>query len=381
MIDGHTYRLSEALARRQIHSWELAQIHHVAFEHQAFPRNIQSAQDLTQILNIMQENRFDGYVLEWNGLSEEDIQILVDALVDYLFMCRRYFPTSPIKLPLSTMLSSYSIYKKLVGYNPNFEHVLEIGAGGGNTMFFFKNHISLKDYSLIEACEAYYLLQSYVASYNFDSQFEERAFPQEQGFAQHTFTECTELEVPRYMDINFKPRAFHYPWWRIGEVAEKRQHYDLVTSNANLMEFSERALLDYLCLVKQCMKPQGVMICQCLGGSIARNTQQLIAYMKHEGFGALCISSTTLPMTLRNGHVKYTCVRNAMFVIEGHPLYDDAVNNMHYEYPFADDHYEPVFNTLYDSDTDRNMIRAEDIEQRVALSFSQRVECYAADNL
>lgn len=37
-----------------------------------------------------------------------------------------------------------------------------------------------------------------------------------------------------------RPRAEHFPWWRLDQVFRRR--YEVVTSNANLTEFNEPAL-------------------------------------------------------------------------------------------------------------------------------------------
>ncbi len=346
MIDGHTYRISQEIARRAIHTWELAQIHHVAFEHQAFPRGIPSIQDLTQIMNIMQENRFDAYCREWGGLTEEEIDLLVDALVDYAKMCLSTFPSKNVKLPLSTMISALSIYLKLTRYKPDFKSVLELGPGSGNLAFFLKSHESLENYSAVEACEAYYLLQSLVYGYNFPFNFKEHAFP-ELANAQNTFTVCREIEVPEYLEIEENNKINHYPWWKLGTLADQEASFDLVTSNANLMEFSGRALDDYLALIKKVLKPEGVLLSQCLGGQLARNPKDLVGYMKSKGFGALMISSENHDWQLEiDGETKskYFPLRNGVFVIEGHPLYEKAMEQMHFEYPVFDTDNEAVVN-------------------------------------
>lgn len=342
MIDGHTYRLSEEIARRAIPTWELAQIHHVAFEHQAFPRGIPSIQDIPQIMNIMQENRFDPYCREWYGLTEVEIESLIEALCAYAKMCLVKFPSRNVKLPLSTMISALSIYMKLSGYNPRFESVLELGPGSGNLAFFLKNHNSLKNYSTVEACEAYYILQSMVYSENFPYSFKEHAFPDLEN-ARDTFTVCRELETPDYLEVEEEARINHYPWWRLGSLAKQEAAFELVTTNANLMEFTQRALADYLALIKRVIKPDGIILSQCLGGQLARKPPELINYMKSKGFAAFMISSENHQWDLEidgEKKTKYFPLRNAVFVTEGHPQYKECLKRMHFD--------EPVFDTEND---------------------------------
>ncbi len=366
MIDGHTYRLSQEIARRSISTWELAQIHHVAFGDQAWPQKIPTIQDLPQVMNVMHENRFDVYCKEWAGFTSEEIQLLVNALVEYVQMCLKTFPNRKVKLPLSTMISGLSIFLKLRAYKPNFETLLEIGPGSGNMAFFLKYHKPLKDYSTVEACEAYYLLQSMVYSENFPYTFKEHAFPNLES-GQETFTVCDEIETPNYYEAEEKSRLNHYPWWQIGKLAHKESHFDLITTNANLMELSERALKDYLALMKRTLKPEGVILSQCLGSTLAREPRELIEFMKKEGFGAHMISSENHYWDLDikgKVYTKYFALRNAVWVSEKHPQYEAALERMHFRFPIFDAQNESLAAMFGLTERKTHNITASEIVQK-----------------
>ena len=63
-------------------------------------------------------------------------------------------------MPFSTVMSALAIYHKISVLKPGFRNVLELGPGCGYTMLFFAQHPGLENYSSVEACESFYLLQS-----------------------------------------------------------------------------------------------------------------------------------------------------------------------------------------------------------------------------
>jgi len=85
MLDSVAYRASEASAKRAIADWRLANVNDpYIFENQGFPVRADSFLDLAQILDTMQEGRFDSYMREIGGLSDEDADRFLSACVDYI---------------------------------------------------------------------------------------------------------------------------------------------------------------------------------------------------------------------------------------------------------------------------------------------------------
>src|SRR5205807_1476998 len=137
MLDSAAYRVSETNAKRAIADWRFSNINdpHI-FQNQGFPVRADSFLDLAQILDTMQEGRFDFYMNEVGGFTDEDASSFVRACLDYIDFYRSFFQKDRVVVPLSTLIAHFVIYKKLLGYNPQFTRLLEIGPGCGYLSFF-----------------------------------------------------------------------------------------------------------------------------------------------------------------------------------------------------------------------------------------------------
>ncbi|MCP6726327.1 hypothetical protein NL526_30170, partial [Klebsiella pneumoniae] len=71
-------------------------------------------------------------------------------------------------------------------------------------------------------------------------------------------------------------RCFHYPWWTLGTLHERVGRYDVVTSNANLNEFTRNALYEYLTIFSRVMKDDGIFLIQCTGFPAHGSTEDLM---------------------------------------------------------------------------------------------------------
>lgn len=338
MIDSPTYRLAEDLAKRQAPTWQLANTHTIPFENHAFPRRFNSNQELAQIVDIMQEGRFDAYMTEWGGLSEPEYTQFMQALEDLIELQWFHFPGARPKLPLDTLLSHFSIAKKLASVAPNYRSVLEIGSGCGYVPYFLRHHTPLLEYSQLEACEAFYVLQSLVNSQIFGPQFDERALPQGQAEAGNFFTTERAYNNPIYLEVKPTPRCIHYPWWRLGELAQRKDAFDLVTTNANLCEIHDMAFRDYLALIKQVLKPDGYVIAQCIGGFIYRDWNKLADELHNAGFAPQLFIAMggAVEANLPNGQriAKHFTVGQAVVIQHGHPQFERYYHRNAYQATF-----------------------------------------------
>lgn len=245
MLEPSTYRRNERLAREQLTTWRTAAAHSlVHFERIGFPVRIESISEVGQLLDTMQEGRWDAYMAELGGLTASEHELFVTVCCDALLFQLTYLPMREAVVPLTTLLSSFALYRKCVGVDPGFRSVLEIGPGCGYLSFFLKRHETLRNYSQIEACESFYVLQNLVNVYCFGHRFDDLA--------------------------HLRPRARpqlcdHYPWWRLSELKANPPSFQIITSNANLLEFSVAALDEYLVLAAKLLLPSGVFIVQCPG--------------------------------------------------------------------------------------------------------------------
>ncbi len=320
MLDAAAYRANETNAKRAIADWRLSNINDpYVFQNQGFPVRADSFLDLAQILDTMQEGRFDYYMKELGGFTDEDTDFFVKVCLDYIDFYRSVFQRGRVVVPLSTLISHFVIYKKLLGYNPGFSRLLEIGPGCGYLSLFLRDHEPLADYTQIESTESFYLLQSHINSHVFGSSFAERALSR-QALDDHgaylpklKWHNPFHYEEQKIINVETRPVCNHYPWWRIGEVANRR--YEIVTSNANLNEFSREALFQYLSLIRDVLADNGAIIAQCLGGG-PPTYDSIFANMKSAGF---------VPVALIQGgdnqDGRIFVVSNGVFVGEKHPLY------------------------------------------------------------
>src|SRR6202008_2011563 len=97
------------------------------FERSGFPVRITSIGEVGQLLDTMQENRFEKFMRELRGLTEREYALLVEVCRDALLVQLTYLPYRQPILPISTLLSGFTLYKKFVGIDPEFRSVLEIG--------------------------------------------------------------------------------------------------------------------------------------------------------------------------------------------------------------------------------------------------------------
>jgi phospholipid N-methyltransferase len=321
MIDAAAYRANETNAKRAIADWRLSNINDpYVFQNQGFPVRADSFLDLAQILDTMQEGRFDFYMNELGGFTPQDLDFFVKVCVDYVDFYTSFFQRERVIVPLSTLIAHFVAYRKLLGYNPGFGRVLELGPGCGYLSFFLRHHKPLADYTQIESTESFYLLQSHINAHVFGTRFAEHAVSRHalQDHAKYVpnlnWHNPFHYEDQKIISVAAAPVCNHYPWWRIGEVAQRK--YDLIASNANLNEFSREALFQYLSLIREVLSDNGAIVAQCLGGG-PPSYDTIFANMKSAGFVPVALIAGGADM----GGGRVFVVSNAVFVGERHPMF------------------------------------------------------------
>lgn len=292
MLEPSTYRRNERLAREQLTTWRTAAAHSLEhFEKIGFPVRIDSIAEVGQLLDTMQEGRWDAYMAELGGLTDTERELFVAVCCDVLLFQMIYLPARGPAVPLTTLLSSFVLYRKCIGVDADFRSVLEIGPGCGYLSFFLRGHGPLRNYSQIEACESFYILQNLVNVHCFGHRFDERA----------------HLWTPR------PGVCSHYPWWRLKEFQAFGPRFQIITSNANLLEFSVAALDEYLALAHKLLLPSGVFIVQCPGApSNGVDAAGMDAKLAANGF-----------QVLSQGQPPEFAVANFLFVRTDYPMRKD----------------------------------------------------------
>ncbi|WP_420563727.1 hypothetical protein [Thalassobaculum sp.] len=334
-MDIASYRLSESLGYQSVRCLRHIGIHGTGSHMigHAFPYRLNSVDELVVLLDHMHENRFDAFVSELGGLSDQAMDELVGALVDYADFFLANFAPSDIPMPLSGMISQYAIARKLRGI-PSRGTVLEIGPGTGLLSFFLSKDTSIKRYDSVEVMESFYLMQHFVNRHVYGSGFRDRAQTDASrpGFGGIAYDRMRAAgpgildndELPLTLSVTRRVRAEHFPWWQLEEVAERR--YDVVMSNANLTEMNLTALKYYAALAASVVKPEGVFWAQCLGGGEIPPATALKTVIG-AGFAPLAMIPTQLDGAGSLPGGKQMALFNVVFLPRGHPRFEEAARN------------------------------------------------------
>lgn len=323
MLDIATYRHQQALAQQNLDHWLFRGMQSPAhFTGVGFPTQVESLAELRVLLGLMHEGRFDTFMAELGGLTAPEFDILCERLVRHARFAARTFQAKTVRLPLSSMIAHMVLMKRLTGFDPAFSTIVEIGPGDGHTGYFLEGHAPLKEYWQVEVTETYYLLQHALGMELFGDGFVEHAFGHYAAARPGPLSgnasgwDRPEVKVPR------PEKVHHIPWWRLGDVPQ--DHFDIVTSNANLNEFSEGAFHQYVGLFHRWLKPSGALIVHCIGGGkLSINT--VLTGLLNSGF-ALVVADIA-PMRFGQPGSQVHALENLVLVKEGHPLYNPFAGN------------------------------------------------------
>jgi hypothetical protein len=279
----------------------------------------------------MQENRFSTFMKEHNGFSAQELSIFVETCIKNIQFQENYFPTHKSFIPFDTLMSAFTIFKQIHNLNPKAKRILEIGPGTGGISYYLNNFSNLKEYTYTDACESFYLLQNNVNFFLFKDKFKQKVIEKYNNtcYMDDNNTDYTQggLEeqffVDKYKKDDFTCNA--YPWWKLGELNKNTLKYDIITSNANLLEFSEGALNDYLSIMFNTLKKDGMIFVQCLGYSLLRDSNYLFKKLNEYNFAVYFFGAgrTTYTCHKTNKKMERTfMLPNMVLIKKGHPSYD-----------------------------------------------------------
>ncbi|MDR3516850.1 MAG: hypothetical protein P4M00_13625 [Azospirillaceae bacterium] len=317
MIDIAAYRQAESIARQSLNSWRSVQAHHpVTFAGLGFPTSVETIRELSMFIDTMQENRFDPYMVELGGLSDDEMRLFLSSLSSFVKWFTMTFGGGQIPIPLSTMIAHFALFRKLMAYTPN-ARILEIGPGCGYLSFFLENRDKVTQYCQIEVTQSFYLLQHLINSFLYSENFVDRIVsrptaPTAELLNQHNISHYESEMTPT---LHYSPgiRCEHFPWWEMGELADRR--FDIITSNANFTEMTEAAFRSYVTLIARCLEPDGIVFAQCPGGGTLPITT-VVRTFEALNFGVLLFASQVNNQPL--------VVPNIILVREGHPSFSRA---------------------------------------------------------
>lgn len=289
MLDINMYRNLEEKAKSCAYEYNSIRKYNLdIFEKHGFPVRINTFQGLFSLLDSMQENRKSFYIndilLAGGGGFSSMYNSLVDACKKSLELQEVYFQNKRHFLPLEILSSSCVVYHRLKSIKPNFENIFEIGPGSSGMSYFLSQHESLKDYSYTDACESFYMLQNLVNTHCFSGEFKNFAldFVEDSFYDPETKSKAISTRQKReFIESKQNIKVNAYPWWKINEIQNKKKHFDIMLSNANLQEFSSDCLHDYLLLTKDILKDDGILYANCLG-LVSNNTPESLFSMIYE---------------------------------------------------------------------------------------------------
>ncbi|QKF83311.1 hypothetical protein [Halarcobacter ebronensis] len=264
-LDFSTYRFYENLAKMNLTNWRIQALFNLdLFEKASFPVRVKNNMELRMLIDTMQENRFESFMNELDGLTEDELEEFLHALKESYYFQVNMFPHQKPIISYDTVLHALVIKNRLEQLKPEYKTLLEIGPGCGYFSFYLKHRECLKNYTAIEACESFYLLQNQVNQFCFGSQFEQKVpIPIEyvEPKINKTFgindETLIELDKNNFISNKEEKRAFHLPWWKLGSLYESKNVFDIIMSNSNLLEFSSGALTYYLDLIQNKLDKEG----------------------------------------------------------------------------------------------------------------------------
>ncbi|MGE4267711.1 MAG: hypothetical protein AB7F25_09760 [Deferribacterales bacterium] len=284
MLDINLYRENEDLHSRLLSNWREKARHSLdVFEKNGYPVRVKNISHLRQILNTMSEGIYAPIMDELGGLSDKELEILVSVAVDVLRFQRQHFDVRPLIVPFENMLKDLLLYN-LIMKMPN-RNILDIGPGNGLLAFYLSRHNEIS-YHQVEACESFYMLNHYQNTYLYGSGFRQTAA--EVNFSCDGFyTRNSDVYIPQeqYIEsVETEKRCVQYPWWKLNVLKNSGISYDIIFSNANLLEFSVDALLDYLELISKKLKPDGVFIAYGFGNPTYFDNDHLMSVLYDHKF-------------------------------------------------------------------------------------------------
>ena len=290
MLDIAIYRQNESLAKKEMDKWQIRSRHNLdLFEKAGFPVRVEDNQQLRALIDTMSENGFEYYQNSINGFSDEQLDSFLGACVKAIEFSEHLFPAEKPILPIHNLAQAFVVYT-VINKLKKYDSVLEIGPGSGALAYFMSQKEDLKLYAQVEACESFYMLQSHLDKFLFKNSFYESVFLKPEFKAADFWTVSNPDSFQPPLELNIPKqdhKAAHYPWWRLGELANNDKQFDIVASNANLLEFSRAALLDYLPLIQKKLKDDGLFVFHCTGAPANGTVESLLKDLYGHRFAPL----------------------------------------------------------------------------------------------
>jgi|GEM_PF-5834928 len=287
MLDSAMYRNLENIAKVHSDSYlEHAKHFPEAFERGNFPIRVSSLSELQKLSNWNHHGILEYYMELFAGFSLDDLEVAVNKFIEFQAI---FFNHGESYLALEQFFKCFILYKILDRLNMlDGKNILEIGPGIGLNAFFIGEYTL--NYSTVEVAESFYLLQNMINSFLFKDKFKNHIWDTVDKYT--NFYACSNQKQIISPDIyrTKETASIHqYPYWKIGDIYSSEVQYDVIMSNANMLEFNPSALEDYLELFRVKLAKNGILLFFCTGNPTFGTPQSLIEKLAENKFKPLCL--------------------------------------------------------------------------------------------
>ncbi|MDF1794601.1 MAG: hypothetical protein P1U88_22010 [Thalassobaculaceae bacterium] len=314
MLDPATYDLQEEAAKARCGDWTtIASMTPTVFNESGFPVRIKSLSALSYLITTMDETDCSPMLNEIGGARPADIAAIGAATQRYLRFHRILFGARPAIVPVSRLLYTYLIFRKIKALSDPGA-ILEIGAADGYLPLFIATDDSFKTYDQMEVTQSYYVFQSLIGSHvwgtaHLDLAKDDARYagPIVRGWDNPRSKKGARLALEIHSDV----RSTLFPWWRFNEAFDRR--YNLIMSNENICEISLEAFIYYAEQIACSLTPNGMFFVHGIGRTREKSDlDKRLVILRDVG-----LRPTLLETTQANGGPLHT--PNLMFIGPRHP--------------------------------------------------------------
>lgn len=238
------------------------------FEKTGFPTRIVDNKEICKFLDSQHDGRLESYYKDKNtnwAPTYEEFE-MIKALAKDIYSFSKTLCGKGIVVKASMLASAHVCRRIKDLQRGGMPTVFEIG--GGNGVLGAMLHRLGYRYMSTDITQAFYLTQNNLWN----------------GIHSECVLECIEsVDILNNVDKN---KILHIPYWKLWELRNSDLEADIVVSNANVLEMSERALLFYLQYVKQLLRNSDykLFIIQDPGSAMLRTVNYLITTFDKMGY-------------------------------------------------------------------------------------------------
>ena len=328
MIDLSDYEMAERAAKQNVRDWRtIVGMSPLFWDGGAFPIRVESLREIPLVIDALNTKDGARVIRELGGLDAADIDGLADLTQDFLKMWKTVWCRRPLFLPLSRLIYTWAIYRKIIGLG-TVSTILEIGPGDNYLGFLVAKDPSISHFGQIEVTQSLYILQSLIGSFAFQSGHRDFVCDTSEGDPWTISDAPVPPFSPRIRLAAGEERHRLYPWWQTPQAFERS--YDLVMSNENLNEMTLDAFRFFTRNILRSLKPTGYLLMCGMGKTLGADVfNERWEILLGQGFRVLLAEQAFE----KGGRFD---APNFLLVPPGHPDYGDAIPELSPRFKAAD---------------------------------------------